>query len=260
MHTFVICAYGASEYLRDCIVSLKNQSYKSKILLATSTENHHITSLCEEFSIPYFVNPDGGSITKDWNFALTLSESKYTTLAHQDDIYGKDFAKESVKALESSKHPLISFTDYYEIRGMEETYQNKNLLIKNILLSPLRIKPLKNSRFVKRRVLSLGDPICCPSVTYCMENLPTPLFSEGFRSCEDWECWEKLSKLKGDFLYINKHLCGHRIHEGSETSAIIRDGKRQDENLIMFNKFWPAPVASFLNNLYKASEDTNRKV
>ena len=43
-HTFVICAYKESEFLEECILSLKKQSIKSEILIATSTPNKYIES------------------------------------------------------------------------------------------------------------------------------------------------------------------------------------------------------------------------
>ena len=45
-HIFAICAYKESPYLEECIVSLKNQTVKTDILLATSTPNEYIENLC----------------------------------------------------------------------------------------------------------------------------------------------------------------------------------------------------------------------
>ena len=36
-HTWVICAYGESEYLDDCIQSLKKQTLRSQIICYSST-------------------------------------------------------------------------------------------------------------------------------------------------------------------------------------------------------------------------------
>ena len=44
-HTFVICAYKESKYLKNCIRSLENQTVKSHILIATSTGNAYIRGL-----------------------------------------------------------------------------------------------------------------------------------------------------------------------------------------------------------------------
>ena len=41
-HTFAICAYKESPYLEECIKSLKNQTIKSNILIATSTPTDYI--------------------------------------------------------------------------------------------------------------------------------------------------------------------------------------------------------------------------
>ena len=42
IHTFVILAYKESEYLESCINSVINQSVKSKIVIATTTDNKFI--------------------------------------------------------------------------------------------------------------------------------------------------------------------------------------------------------------------------
>lgn len=106
--------------------------------------------------------------------------------------------------------------------------------------------------------MSLGDPICCPAVTFNLEKVKRPVFSHGFRSCEDWEAWEKLSKLKGRFIYCKEALMCHRIHEGSATTAILEDNARVEENYIMYCKFWPRPIARILNHFYTGSEKSNQ--
>lgn len=83
------------------------------------------------------------------------------------------------------------------------------------------------------------------------------VFSVGFRSNEDWEAWEKLSKLKGDFIYDRDILMYHRIHEDSETSAIIQDNKRSEEDMVLYSKFWPKPIAALLVKLYASGQKSN---
>ena len=50
---------------------------------------------------------------------------------------------------------------------------------------------------------------------------------------------------------------GHRIHEGSETSAAIHDHVRTKEDYEMFCKFWPVPIARLIAGQYAKSEDSN---
>jgi glycosyltransferase involved in cell wall biosynthesis len=257
-HTFAICAYKESPYLEECILSLKGQTVKSRIILVTSTPNDYIKNLAGKYQIPCFINEGEGGITQDWNFGYAQSHSRYITIAHQDDVYEKDYLEHALHTLEYSKKPLIYFSDYYEIRNGEKVTGNRLLKIKRLMLLPLRLRCLQGSRFVRRRILSLGSPICCPAVTFAAENLPKVVFRNHFRACEDWEAWEMLSRRKGDFLYDTGRRMGHRIHEGSETSAIIGDNKRSLEEYEMFCKFWPKWMAGILSRAYSSGQASNQ--
>ncbi|MCR5214567.1 MAG: glycosyltransferase [Eubacterium sp.] len=256
-HTFVICAYKESPYLRECIESLKSQSLESNIIMVTSTPCVYLSDIAEEYRIPLFVNEGEGGITQDWNFGLSLVETKLATIAHQDDVYDEHYTEEFIKALKGSKKPIIIFSDYGEIRNGKKTTDVDMLKIKRLMLKPIIPRIFRGSRFVRRRILSMGDPICCPSVMYAMQNLKQPVFDNHFVCCEDWEAWEKLSRMRGDFIYIPKPLMYHRIHEESTTSKTLEAGGRIEENYEMFCKFWPAPIAKAINKFYTKSEDSN---
>lgn len=256
-HTFAICAYKESPYLEACIQSLLNQSVKTKVIVVTSTDCAYIKDLAEKYDLTYYVNPGKSGITQDWNYAYQCANTELVTIAHQDDLYEKEYAETILNALSHAKRPLIAFTGYGELRNGEAVYDNKLLKIKKLMLAPLKWKTMQNSIFVRRRILSLGCPICCPAVTFVKMNLPKKVFQAGFRSDEDWEAWEKISRLKGAFVYTAKPLVLHRIHDGSETSAIIGDTGRAGEDYQMFCKFWPKPIAKVITRFYSASEKSN---
>lgn len=67
-HTFVICAYKESEFLEECILSLKNQSISSEIFIATSTPNKYIEALAEKYNLKVFVNDGPGGINTGLEF------------------------------------------------------------------------------------------------------------------------------------------------------------------------------------------------
>lgn len=256
-HTFAICAYKESAYLEECIKSLNNQTIESKVILATSTPNEYISNLCTKYNIEMFVNEGEKGITQDWNFAYSKTNTEYVTIAHQDDVYGKHYAEKVVSMLDEAPNPIIFFSDYGELRNGEKIRKNKLLTIKRIMLLPLRIKAFWNNKFIRRRILSFGSPICCPSVTFVRKNCPDVIFKHGFRSNEDWEAWEMLSRREGSFVYCTNLLVYHRIHEESETSAILSDNARSKEDVIMFNKFWPMPIAKLIAKAYGTSEKSN---
>lgn len=49
----------------------------------------------------------------------------------------------------------------------------------------------------------------------------------------------------------------HRIHEGSETSAIIHDNGRSYEEYTMYRKFWPEWFAKILVKQYAKGQKSN---
>lgn len=259
-HTFVICAYGKSEYIEECIVSLKEQKLKTDIIICTSTPSEYIEKIAGKYGINLYVNEEmihKSNIATDWNYAISMVDTPLVTIAHQDDIYKPDYTSKIIDYLNRSKKPIIAFTDYAELRNGDEISDIRNLRIKRIMLSPLRFRVFWSSVFVRRRILSFGSPICCPSVTYVKPNLPKQLFLEGYKVNIDWQAWEHFSSLKGDFVFVNEVLMAHRIHMESETSKNIGDSNRTREDFDMFCRFWPKWIARIIEHWYKKGEEQN---
>lgn len=254
-HTFVVCAYKESRFLEECIASLETQTVLSNIIIATSTPNDYIDAIAQKHGLKVFVNNQKPGIGSDWNFALSCAETELITLAHQDDIYKPTYTEELLKKIDKVKKPIIYFTNYGELRGDNVVTNNKLLRIKHILLLPLRI--FSKSRFFRRMSLAFGCPICCPSVTYVRDIVCQNFFSVDFKCDLDWDEWERLSKLKGKFIYNKKVLMLHRIHEQSATTELIGDSTRTKEDLIIFKRFWPNFIAKAICNKYKESEKSN---
>lgn len=269
-HTFVICAYQESPYIEACIQSLKSQEVSSGIRLATSTPSDYLRQLCEQYDVSYHVRDGVSGIAEDWNYALSVADTPYVTIAHQDDVYEPAYAKsvyEMIRYHENhQKDFLIAFTDYSElVKGQKHT-KRRNLIIKRMLLFPLKAKWLQNIKFWKRQAIRFGNGISCPTVTYNKQVIQglveqqgrANLFIPHFRSNLDWETWEWLSRFNGSFCYIPKVLMAHRIHEDSETTATIQANMRGDEDFEMFCKFWPRGIAKRLTGTYGASEKSNQ--
>lgn len=257
-HTFVICAYGECKYLEQCAESAVDQELQTNIIMITSTPNEHIQSVAGKYDIPLYINEGPKGITQDWNYALSIVKTRYATIAHQDDIYAPNYTKEMYEKMQTSKKPIIGFSDYTELHDEEEVDYSQLIKIKKRLLLPLRLPVLQRSRFVRRRILSLGCAICCPSVTYCLDNVEQPVFNNHFTCCEDWEAWEKLSRLKGTFIYVPKPLMKHRIHDGSVTTQTVMDQGRSAEDYEMYRKFWPTWIARILEKRYVKAEELNK--
>ena len=266
-HTWALCAYGESPYLEECIQSLKAQTKESRIIISTSTPGEYIDGIAKKYGIPVYSH-EGGGIGRDWNAAYDLAETALVTIAHQDDLYEPEYTEEMLKEVNRSREPILFFSDYDELRVIEgrageddpqivRVHENKNLKIKRVMLTPLKGRMFRNSRVVRRRILSIGSAICCPSVTYVKAKTGDTIFSTEMKVSLDWDQWEKQSRKKGAFVYSPKVLMLHRVHEGSETTRLIADRTRSREDLEMFERFWPKGIAKRLAKKYAKSEESN---
>lgn len=255
-HTFIICAYKQSQYLEECIKSIVNQNVKSNVIMTTSTPNNYIEDLAKKYKIELFINTGEKGIGQDWNYGVSCAKTDYITIIHQDDIYKENYLEEIVNYLEKGKDFVIAFTDYREIKNGKEIELTKNLKIKKFLLFPLRF--FRKSKFIKRRSLALGSSICCPSVTINKKISGKNPYKTELKCDLDWDTWYEMTKFKGNFLYINKELMCHRIHEESETSNLIENNIRLEEDLLMLKKFWPDFMAKFIMKFYSKAIKTNK--
>lgn len=249
-HTFAICAYRESPYLEACIRSLKAQTVGSSLILCTSTPCGYIENLAEKYKIPVFVREGESDIQADWNFAYHMSDSKYVTIAHQDDMYQRDYALTAVKTMEKYEDCTMFTTDCAVIKNDILQKPDGVALVKKILRLPLRIPAFNHLSWVKTGALIFGNPIICPSCTYNKELIGEPLFDSPYKFALDWDTTLKLAKMPGRFICVEKPLMFYRIHEGATTKACILDNRRSREELEMFAKFWPAPAVRLIAHFY----------
>ena len=265
-HCFAVCAYKESPYLTACLTSLKEQVSPSPILVCTATPCDSIAQAAATFGASYHVNNAKPGISSDWNYAMQCAKDAgydLVTLCHQDDLYLPDYGARMKKDAERYADLLIWFSDYGEQREYtdkpgERVDKSRLLTIKRVLLWRMRVKAWQASRFMKHRTLAIGDPICCPAVTFNLNKIPLPLFLDDMTTSLDWETWERLSLMDGRFAYDPTVQMLHRIHRGSTTTATLSAGGRVPEDYAMFRKFWPAPIARVLTGWYSKSEKSNQ--
>ena len=255
-HTFVICAYKVQPTLEECVKSLLNQTVKSEVIISTSTPNDFIKGIAKKYNVKLVINKEKSSHIKDFCFAYEQAKTKYVTLAHQDDIYFENFAFEVIKAMDKCKNPIIAFTDCYEIKNEKIIKRSKLLVVKRMLNYPIKL--FKKSKWTRLRMLSLGNAIIAPSVTYNKEVVTTPVVETKFKSNSDWLTWIELAKLNGEFVYVNKPLLGRRIHEGSLTTKVIENNIMKEETYTIFKMFWPDWMAKIITKVYSSSEKENK--
>lgn len=258
-HTFMICAYQENPYLEKCILSILNQNVLGNIKISTSTPNTYILNLSQKYNIPLVINVGKGDAVDNFNFAYSKADTALVTLCHQDDYYESDYLENILQTANKAKCPIIIYTDYFEDRNGKRVELNKLLIIKRILNFPLRFALLRKSKWIRRKVLSFGCPICCPAVTYDKTHIYGVPFREGYLGGSfDWDAWLRLAQFDGEFAYCSKKAMGHRIWEGSATTKSIENHLRDNDEYKILSELWPDALAKLIFSVYHKSQRSNR--
>ncbi len=254
-HCFTISAYGESPYLESCIASLKAQSVHTDIIICTSTPNELIRTTAAAYDVPLYIRDGASSLKDDWNFAIetahTARGAELITIAHQDDIYHREYMSELLKA--SGRYPDMSLfcTRYRTIDKDGNALPTQAERVKRILRLPLRLRALSHRTFIKRLPLIFGNGIGCPSCTYNVSLTGLPLFKNDYLFVIDWETLLELAKRKGRFICAERELLDYRVHTGAETMKNIEDHNREREETKIYNEIWGTPIAKLLMHFYR---------
>jgi glycosyltransferase involved in cell wall biosynthesis len=259
-HTFAIPVYRAAPNLGALIESLRAQTGPhSEILLASSTPSVELDAFAQRHELPLHINPQRIDIAADWNFALGAARTNLVTLAHQDDLFAPAYVVQLASALRRHPGALFAFCSYSEHTSLGERPININLRIKGALrLRAFGARECITEIRDKVRLLSLGNPICCPSVMLNRSILSDFRFPGGFQTNLDWMAWLDLARRPGGFVYVRERLVSKGVHAGSETTATIANRAREREDRALFDCLWPRPVAAALSTLYKLGYRANR--
>lgn len=251
LHTFAICAYRESAFLEECLKSIMCQKEKTNMIISTSTNNTFIRNLSEKYNIPLFINPGKGDMQDNWNYAYNVADTPYVTVVHQDDYYHPDFSSAVVSEIKKNSNIIMLYTDYYDVRNGIVLENHLIHKLKRFFNAPMKYTFLSNRRFIRKLSLSFGNSICCPSVTYNKSIVGELPFQSKLYMAADWDLYYNLAHKKGMFVYINKPLIYKRIHAESGTNESIQNGKRYNDDLTMFSRIWPLPIAKFILRIYK---------
>lgn len=254
-HTFALCAYKDSPYLEECLRSLTEQEIPTNIIVCTSTPSAYIEELAEKYGLPVYVREGASDIQDDWNFAYDTAKTQFVTIAHQDDVYGKDYTKVLFEKIRRYPDLSIFFCSYVTLTGTTPDPKARTARVKQLLCLPVSFTGLADRKWLKKSCLCLGNSISCPMVTYNKNMVGQTIFQSRLKYALDWEMFYKIAEMPGRFVYTRQpHGC-YRVHAGATSAHFITEmeQRKEAEDIEMFRHFWPGWLVKIIMKLYRKS-------
>lgn len=101
--TIFIPVYNGEKYLERTLQSIQNQTYTNfEVLLVDDTSTDSSFTILSEFAkndtrFKVFKKPNGGFVSKSWNYILPHIKGEFVFYASQDDLFSNDLLEEMVK-------------------------------------------------------------------------------------------------------------------------------------------------------------------
>lgn len=217
--TIFITTYNRADYLKECIESVLNQTYRDFglfILDNASTDNtNDIVNMFKDERIKYIKHPENIGAVSNGNYAIRICETKYFMIFHDDDIMEPNLVELELAEMESHEE--------YAIVSSQANYINsKSEVIKTKIISSEEGNSKKCYRKNEYliRFLNGSGGVNCPSVMYRNSffkehNL---LFQSYVGPSGDQFMWFEVENADGVICCINKNLMRYRLHEEQDSN------------------------------------------
>lgn len=206
-------AYNCSAYIKQCIDSVINQTYKNwEMIIVNDKSTDNTVSIVESYlkkdnRIKLYNQEKNAGAAAARNKALEKSNARFVAFLDSDDAWKSNKLEKQVDFMLKNYYGF-TFSSY-EIMG------TKNVNRKKVIRVPSQIN---YNQYLKNTVIG------CLTVMMDKERLGQIRMEEGF--LEDVLTWMKYLK-QGYIAYgLNESLAYYRIAENSASSNKIRNAKR----------------------------------
>lgn len=253
--TIYVLTYNRSRYLNLMLDSIARQKYRDYEVVvmdnASTDDTEKIVKSKKNFKIKYLRNDYNLGPIANGNNALKIADSKYTMLAHDDDIMNEYLLEESISVLEKNEKVAIvscnaSFIDENSCTLHRNTFKSKNDII------------YRRYEYIRNYCLTSKNNIVAPSVimrTDFIKKIGLKI-DETAGPASDILMWSEInSNIDGNIYIISKPLLYYRIHKNQDSSKNALDFKKAMYN--RYSEFLGSIGKQDFLKLYKARFGVN---
>lgn len=264
--TVIIPNYNHSEYLKQRIESVLNQSYQDfEIILMDDHSLDNSREILNEYathpkvSHMIFNSENMGSTFKQWEKGILLAKGQYIWIAESDDWCAPNLLEFLVEGINQSPDCVISYCQSYLIDHTNEiTWVSTHNYLSEMV----------DGKLFSTEKMLLKNPIFNASMAIWRREYYPKISMEfkDYKLVGDWLFWIELSRL-GKVHISGRVLNYFRKHEKNVSSQAFRSGLNFIETLKVVNSLYIRKMISALDyykvfkiqfgNYYKVKNNLN---
>lgn len=232
----MIPVFNRQEYIGAAIKSVLSQSYTNfELVIHDDNSSDDSLKVIKSFHDPRIhvihTSSNHGMIG-GWNYLLKNAKGKYIKQMGSDDLLAKNCLKEQVQVLES--HKSVSLVTCQRVVINERGLKTKTLQFSD---SSGLINGIDHAHWILTTIREnkIGEP--CATMFRSKDLKEAGIFDPTFSQFADFEYWIRILS-QGDLYYLHKPLCYFRMHEGSNTTKAILDGRFITEIFKLIDKYY----------------------
>jgi glycosyltransferase involved in cell wall biosynthesis len=221
--TVVIPTLNRAQLLVETLASLERQTAPCRVLVVDDGSTDDTKEVCAQFEgVEYFRNERTLGLFANWNRGLSLVETEFAAIYHDDDIYAPDIVAREVATLR--KHPGVVM-----VHSGCHFIDDSGAVFDTFGLQWSEVTPGSSFRASLAGLISC--PIATPSVMFRMDAVRAiGGFDERLRESGDLLAWFSLG-AHGDIAYIPSPLVSIRRRGRFANPHAAFDWKLVDEHL-----------------------------
>ena len=206
--SIILNCYNGEKYLKDSLLSIKNQTYKKWELIfwdnRSSDNSKKILKSLKMKNVRYFLSKKHTSLYKARNLALKKAKGEFIGFIDADDMWQKNKIKNQI--------------DFFKEKNTAVVYGNSILKNENNNQSKKFINYNVNSGFIyKDLIRNYNVGILTALINKSLLKKSKITFQNKYNIIGDFDFFLRLSKIY-KFKYVAKPVATYRIHKNNLSS------------------------------------------
>jgi len=251
--SILIPSYNRADFLGFAIDSALAQTYQNiEIIVHDDASTDKTPDLLKKYKrierVRVITTKTNHGMIGGWNYLVRFAKGEYLKFLASDDLLDPECIAVLVEAAQKNMGCALITCKRRFVNNKNEVITTLGFSTRSLVTSGPK---LAHQILTDLRINKIGEP---SAVLY-----PSSLIKKAgdydsqFSQFADFEYWLRLLQF-GDLVYVNRPLCSFRLHDSSNTSRSIRDGRFVDEIFLLIDKYYSSLLYRQAFHLTKADQ------